>query len=612
MDRLSIWRSGPILSLAITLVHPTHAQNTTRPSGAVTFASIQGVSTTYTTTTYDQSATSTYLRQTDFSNERLAFLWDQVGPIETGPVTTTVTPTPEPSLYAQPDPDNFHPLVPPYIPTLSNYALPSDFTWGVSSSAYQVEGAADAEGKGPSIWDLLSHRVPGLIADNTTGDVVASHYYLYKQDFARLKALGIPAFTPSISWPRIFPFGKGPINEAGVAHYDDVIRELVANGIKISITLFHWDTPLALFNEYGAWNDRQIVDDYFNYATFIIQRYDQYVNEWFTINEPQYCNWQFSTYPAGEYYPAYNNITGGVRSRFLCGHHTLLAHAKVAKWYKNEFRGRHRITFKNSGNYFEPNSTSEADLDAAQRQYDYSLGWFNNPVWNDGQYPQNLRDTLGDLLPNFTAEESELVRGSCDFFAVDPYTSYYASAIDDKEACVRNSSASGFPECAGSQALTPRGFSSGPSSDTGTSWLTSAPSGLRKYLNKITKELFPSVPEIVVTEFGFAEPGEGKLNDLGAIQWDLRRADYYQGYLDNILAARVYDGVNVTGAWGWAIFDNYEWFVGNQVRFGMQYVNYTSLERHPKASMFQFLNWFNTKGRGFAGAGNSTVTRKWF
>lgn len=249
---------------------------------------------------------------------------------------------------------------------------------------------------------------------------MASHYYLYKQDFARLKALGIPAFTPSISWPRIFPFGKGPINGAGVAHYDDVIRELIANGIKISITLFHWDTPLALFNEYGAWNDRQIIDDYFNYATFIIQRYDQFVDEWFTINEPQYCNWQFSTYPAGEYYPAYNNITGGVKSRFLCGHHTLLAHAKVAKWYKNEFRGRHKITFKNSGNYFEPNSTSEADQDAAQRNYDYSLGWFNAPVWNDGQYPQNLRDTLGDILPTFTPEETELVRGSCDFFAIDP------------------------------------------------------------------------------------------------------------------------------------------------------------------------------------------------
>lgn len=94
--------------------------------------------------------------------------------------------------------------------------------------------------------------MPNIIADNSTGDVVASHYYLYKQDIARLKALGIPAFSPSISWPRIFPFGKGPINEAGVAHYDDVVRTAVEAGLTLAITLFHWDTPLALFNEYGA------------------------------------------------------------------------------------------------------------------------------------------------------------------------------------------------------------------------------------------------------------------------------------------------------------------------------------------------------------------------
>ena len=106
------------------------------------------------------------------------------------------------------------------------------------------------------------------------------HYYLYKQDIARLKALGIPTFSPSISWPRIFPFGKGPVNEAGLKHYDDVINELVKNGITPIVSLFHWDTPLALFNEYGAWTDPQIVDDYFNYAKLIISRYDKFVPVW--------------------------------------------------------------------------------------------------------------------------------------------------------------------------------------------------------------------------------------------------------------------------------------------------------------------------------------------
>jgi beta-glucosidase/6-phospho-beta-glucosidase/beta-galactosidase len=444
--------------------------------------------------------------------------------------------------------------VPSYLSSnLTNAKLPANFKWGVASSAYQVEGAARDEGKGPSIWDLISHRQPNAVADNTTGDVVASHYYLYKQDFARLKSLGIPAFSPSISWPRIFPFGKGPVNEEGVAHYDSVIQTMVELGLEPDVTLFHWDTPLALFNEYGAWIDERIVDDYVNYAKFVITRYDKYVKTWFTINEPQYCNWQFASYPAGQYYPAYKNITGGPEARFLCGHYTLLAHARISKWYHGEFGGSGRVTFKNSGNYFEPNSTSQADKIATQRNYDFVLGWFGGP-WTDGDYPQTLKDTLGDILPKFTQEEKDLIKGSCDFFAIDPYTSYYAFEVDGGlEKCVSNSSAPGWPECAGSASIAPNGFPVGPAADPGVNWLYSAPEGVRRFLGHITKVLFPAVPDIMVTEFGFAEPFEAEMTTTNQILWDMRRADYYQSYLDNILLAREVDGVNVTGAWGWAI-----------------------------------------------------------
>lgn len=377
---------GGLVSVTVTGVEGQYSNGTTSSynSNTTTYPNPTGVFTSYTTTTFDPLLASTYLAQTDFSNERLALLWDQVGPVSTGPITTTVSPTPEPSKYASPG--IFHPYIPSYESDLTGAQLPANFIWGVASSAYQVEGAADAEGKGPSIWDLLAHRVSNQVADNTTADIAAEHYYLYKQDFARLKNLGIPSFSPSISWPRVFPFGKGPVNWPGVAHYDDVIAELVANGIEPAVTLFHWDTPLALFNEYGGWTDRHIINDFFNYATFIIQRYDGYVKHWFTINEPQYCNWQYASYPAGKYYPAYNNITGGVKARFACGHFTLLAHAKVAKWYHEDFKGQGRISFKNSGNYFEPNSTNAADANSAQRGYDFSLGWFNNPVWIDGMY----------------------------------------------------------------------------------------------------------------------------------------------------------------------------------------------------------------------------------
>ncbi|KAF3054002.1 hypothetical protein E8E11_006067 [Didymella keratinophila] len=585
-NRITMSHSVSFLGLLATVAPLVQAQysNTSAPS----FTLPSG----YTTSTFNNSAQPTAYNRSDFSPNALASLWDLVGPVSTGPLTSTASPTPEPTAYSQPDGEYYHALVGSGYPEVKDLKLPAGFKWGFSSSAYQIEGAAKDEGKGPSIWDLLSHRVPNFVSDNTTGDVVASNYWLYKQDIARLKGLGVPAFSPSFSWPRFFPFGHGPVNEQAVKHYDDVISEMHANGIMPAVTLFHWDTPLALFNEYGAWTDRRIVDHFFNYAKFVISRYDEYVGEWFTINEPQYCNWQYSYYPAGEYYAAPNNITGGNEARFLCGHHTLLAHAKVAKWYHNEFKGRHRITFKNSGNYYEANSTSPGDIEARQRNFDFSIGWFGGP-WTDGDYPASLKSTLGDLLPNFTQAEKDLIKGSCDFYAIDPYSSFLAFEVPGGlDACVSNRSHPSFPDCAGSASLAPNGFPVGPAADPSMSWLYSAPSGVRRFLKHITTELFPGIPDIVVSEFGFSEPFEARWESLAPALWDLRRADYLQQYLDNILLAIYVDGVNVTGAWGWAIFDNFEWTLGTSVRFGLQYVNYTSLERTPKASVFQFLNWF--------------------
>jgi beta-glucosidase/6-phospho-beta-glucosidase/beta-galactosidase len=236
-------------------------------------------------------------------------------------------------------------------------------------------------------------------------------------------------------------------------------------------------------------------------------------------------------------------VTGGLRARFLCGHYSLLAHGKVAKWYHEEFKGKGRISFKNSGNYFAPNTTSKADLDARDRQYEFSLGWFGGP-WRDGDYPQVLKDTLGDILPTFTEEEKATIKGSCDFYAIDGYTAYFAAAVPGgSAACAANSSSPYYPECAGSANEGPDGFPTGPASDWNSNWLWSTPVAIRLFLSYLTKELFPTIPDIVVSEFGFSEPFEGDpKTTLDSILWDLRRADYYQGFLDNILAAKAYDG----------------------------------------------------------------------
>jgi beta-glucosidase len=217
------------------------------------------------------------------------------------------------------------------------------------------------------------------------------------------------------------------------------------------------------------------------------------------------------------------------------------------------------MSFKNSANWIVANSSSTADQQAVQRVNDFNMGWFGGPWANGGDYPESLKSTLGDILPTYTDAQKAMIKGSCDFYAIDGYTTYFAAAPPNGiDACVANQSDPNYPACAVTTSVQPNGFPIGPNSDAGATWLYSTPFGIRPFLNFIVKDYFPGVPEIVVSEFGFAEPAEASFDTLEQILWDLRRADYIQSFLDNILAARALDGVNVTGAYAWAIYDNFE------------------------------------------------------
>ncbi|KAJ9626236.1 hypothetical protein H2203_003868 [Taxawa tesnikishii (nom. ined.)] len=569
-------------------------QSAAPASGNLTFSSLSNFTYTSWTSQAPTPTSSGQVLTTDYSEQAWSRLWEQVGPVSSLPFNTTVSPTPEPS-----------PVPPPSLSfssqittgNLSSYKLPSDFVWGVASAAYQVEGAAMAEGRGPSIWDLLSHRVPGYVADGTTGDITDLHYYLYPQDIERLKAFNIPYFSLSISWSRVFPFGRGYVNEQALAHYDDVIQRLVDAGIKPVVTLFHWDTPLALMNEYNGWVSEDIIADFLAYAQLIMTRYDAYVPIWVTVNEPQvYCGDEYPGFPEG-YWPQYG-ITG-LRAQYYCGHNTLLVHAQIVDWYRNELQGKGRVTFKNSANNFIANTTSAADAAAVARGNDFQLGWFNDPVWRTGDYPASMRSTLGDLLPNFTAAQSAMILGSCDFFAIDGYTTDIIGALpgNTTSSCVSNSSDPSYPTCIRQSQVTASGWDIGPAADPGASWLKSVPVGIRQFLNYLQNTYTgPKGKDIVLSEFGFAEPFESDFTSYPDQLFDQRRQDYFQGYLNNLLAAKVEDGVNVTGAIAWGIFDNFEWSSGLTTRFGLQSVNYTTEVRTPKASMFTFVDFFRQHG----------------
>lgn len=314
----------------------------------------------------------------------------------------------------------------PAVPdTVLAGAFPADFDFGVSTSSYQVEGGWLDGGKGFSIWDAYSH-IPGMIANGDTGDIANDMYHLYPSDIKIMAAQGIRNYRFSIAWNRIMPTGVAPINEEGVAYYNDLINQLLANGIEPHVTLYHSETPLALTlypnlpmpfmdsEKFPVW--------YNNYADAVFSLFGDRVKHWFTFNEP-FCTSVYGTY--------------GDTDPYLIAHNAIIAHATAVNTYRTKYLPAQKGTIGLVLNtaHFYPNDPNNADdVAAAQRGYDFWYGWFLDPIFK-GAYPQSMRDTVGSRLPTFTDEQIALVKGSLDFVAINYYFPYItAPVMTDSEA----------------------------------------------------------------------------------------------------------------------------------------------------------------------------------
>ncbi|KAK8250754.1 glycoside hydrolase superfamily [Phyllosticta capitalensis] len=519
-------------------------------------------------------------------------IWDiWIGSVAVASVNTTVSPTPVPSSELVPPPPLHYPswVSGPQSPSVvknESWKFPKDFWWGVSTASYQVEGAVKDEGRGPSLWDALLHNVVDYSLANETADVTTNHYYLYKQDIARLAAMGVPYYSFSISCSRILPFGKGYVNEAGLAHYEDVINTCLEYGVKPAVTLYHWDLPLTLYNTYGGWTNERIVEDFLEYAKIVFERYGNKVPLWFTFNEPS----SFCTLKMPANYFKKVDIPQ-VQQQFYCGQNVLLAHSKTYRMAK-EMGLTGPITFKNNGYYKVPRTNSTDDAIAVQRAWDFNEGWWANPVFNDGEYPPHLKEYVSTFLRPLTAAEKQDIAGSADFFAHDAYAAKFYMAPDGGfDSCLSNSSHSLFPACANSTfTFTDEdgGWNIGPAADPYTSWLHKASDWIPAFLRHINDTWHPA-GGIAITEFGFTEPFEAQKTLLGDVRADLARIAYYRDYLEAVLMA-IGEGINVIGVCAWSAWDNLEWTAGYHVKFGLQHVNLTTQERRYKASFFEFRN----------------------
>ncbi|KAF7101722.1 hypothetical protein CFC21_102967 [Triticum aestivum] len=313
--------------------------------------------------------------------------------------------------------------------------FPRDFLFGTASSAYQYEGAAREGGRGPSIWDAFTHTHPEKIANGSNGDVAIDSYHRYKDDVNIMKDLGFNAYRFSLSWSRILPSGKlsGGVNMEGINYYNNLIDKLISEGIEPFVTLFHWDSPQVLEQQYGGFLSQLIVEDFKDYASICFREFGDRVKYWITFNEP----WSFSIggYSSGTYAPGRCSSSAkpgcsmgdSGREPYIVAHNQLLAHAAAVQVYRDKYQieQKGKISITIVSNWIIPYSNSKEDKDASKRALDFMYGWFMDPL-TKGHYPLSMKTLVGSRLPKFTKEQARAVKGSFDFIGLNYYSARYA------------------------------------------------------------------------------------------------------------------------------------------------------------------------------------------
>ncbi|GMH05532.1 hypothetical protein Nepgr_007372 [Nepenthes gracilis] len=467
-------------------------------------------------------------------------------------------------------------------PSLGRNSFPEGFVFGTATSAYQVEGMAHGDGRGPSIWDDFV-KIPGIVANNATADVTVDQYHRYKEDVDILASLNFDAYRFSISWSRIFPEGTGRVNWKGVAYYNRLINYLLKRGITPYANLYHYDLPLALEKKYLGLLNRRVVEDFANYADFCFKMFGDRVKNWMTFNEPRVIaalGYDNGFFAPGRCSKEYGNCTAGnsATEPYIVAHNLILSHAAAVQIYrqKHQEKQKGRIGILLDFVWYEPLTRGKADNYAAQRSRDFHVGWFIHPIVY-GEYPRTMQEIVGDRLPKFTEDERMMVKGSMDFVGINQYTTYYMY----NPPLQRQQQALGYQQDWNAGfAFAKNGVPIGQRANS--YWLYEVPWGLYKAITYI-KERYGN-PTVILSENGMDDPGN---ITLAKGLHDTDRINYYRNYLTKLKKA-VDDGANVVGYFAWSLLDNFEWRLGYTSRFGIVYVDYKTLKRYPKISAYWF------------------------
>ncbi|WP_328379574.1 GH1 family beta-glucosidase [Streptomyces sp. NBC_00440] len=442
-------------------------------------------------------------------------------------------------------------------------SLPADFTWGVATAAYQIEGAVAEDGRSPSIWDTFSH-LPGKIDNADNGDVACDHYHRWREDIGLMKQLGVDAYRFSVAWPRVVPGGDGPVNEKGLAFYDRLVDGLLEAGITPFPTLYHWDLPQTL-QDRGGWPARETAEHFAEYAAVVARRLGDRVKDWTTLNEPLCSSW--IGHLEGRMAPGLTDITAAVRASY----HLHLGHGLATQAVRAAVPGA-RVGIVNNLSPCEAATEREEDRAAAVRADGHTNRWWLDPIHGLG-YPQDMVDLYGVRLP-VRAGDLDTIATPLDWLGVNYY---FRNVVTDDPT--------GPPPHA-KQVYLPG------ARHTAMDWEVNA-DGLENILLRVANEY--GARKIYVTENGAAYPdvvrADGSVDDPERVQ-----------YLDEHLAAcarAARRGAPLAGYFAWSLLDNFEWAYGYDKRFGLVHVDYATQRRTVKSSGHRYADIVrSTRGRG--------------
>jgi beta-glucosidase len=432
---------------------------------------------------------------------------------------------------------------------VTKVTFPRDFVWGCATASYQIEGAWDEDGKGESIWDRFSHT-PDRVMNGDTGDIACDHYHRMREDVALMKELGLKSYRFSIAWPRIYPRGKGEVNQQGLDFYSRLVDELLAAGITPFPTLYHWDLPQALQDE-GGWANRDIAQHFAEYCGTVVNHLGDRVKQWLIFNEP----WVFTVlgYLAGMHAPGIRDSAIAMRATHITNLAQGLAARAIRATGKVDGVG---TAFSMAGVY--PASGSEEDRAAAERYFAFNNLWFLEPAQN-GRYPEAYVGGMSEERLGAQSGDMEIIKCDLDFIGINLYSrALVANAPNDA-----NLGARGVPPAQDAER-------------TAFGWEV-APEALHDVTTRIWNDYHRP---IYITENGASYRDE--IDASGAVH-DPQRVSFLQRYIAQVGRA-IEEGADVRGYYLWSLMDNFEWAMGYSQRFGIVYTDYETQERIVKQS----------------------------